>query len=127
MHPELGSVCQEDGLGVGSFSGACDAGSGEIQFRGTAWERGGCVLRQWHWRDGAGPLPSLGPVSPNPTVKFKWSVYSEKQRVRMWGSHTGECVKENGHPQGVCSLCLIQGSGTDLLDSLPSVRSSPPK
>ena len=45
-------------------------------------------------------LPSLGPVSANPTVKFKWSVYSEKQWVRMWGSHTGECVKENAHPTG---------------------------
>ena len=55
MHPELGSVCQEDGLGVGSFFGACDAASGEIQFRGTAWAQGGCDLRQWHWRDGAGP------------------------------------------------------------------------
>ena len=44
MHPELGSVCQEDGLGVGSFFGACDAASGEIQFRGTAWAQGGCVL-----------------------------------------------------------------------------------
>lgn len=83
MHPELGSVCQEDGLGVGGFSGACVDGSGEIQFRGTAWEQGGCGLCQWRWHDGAGPLPSLGPVSPNSTVKFKWTVYSEKQWVRM--------------------------------------------
>lgn len=38
-------------------------------------------------------------------MKFKWTVYSEKQWVRMWGSHTGECVKEKAHPtRGVLSV-----------------------
>ena len=27
----------------------------------------------------AGHLPSLGPVSPDPTGKFKWPVYLDKQ------------------------------------------------
>lgn len=133
MHPELGSVCQEDGLGVVSFFGACVAVSGEIQFRGTAWEQGGCALHQWRWRDGAGPLPPLGPVSPNPTEEFKWPVYSETREVRMWGSSAGECVKERAHPTGYPLSVPHPGvrdrqfPTTELLDSLPSVRSSPPK
>lgn len=111
MHPELGSVCQEDGLGVVGFSGACVAVSGEVQFRGAAWRQGDCTLLQWRWRDGAGLLLSLGPISPNPTAKFKWPVYSEKQGVRMWGSSTGECVRERAHPTG-CPLPVPHpGSG----------------
>ena len=83
MHPELGSVCQEDGLGVGSFFGACDAASGEIQFRGTAWARGGCVLRI-----GTGVMVQ-GPPVPGPS---QCKPYSEVQVVCLLREAMGKNV-----------------------------------